>query len=128
VKQSWISAEVINSTTADAVNTVLSMDSDAVASTNIDQLAETRYSQSSTLGYYSGGNTSVTYRSHFTPEVHLGIPSTSSENAVVGGSGPVELFYWIISTQSVAGATGNVAYRVRVVFDVVFTELKSPSP
>jgi len=120
--------EVVNATVADAVGVVLSMDSDNLVSSDIDQLAEERYSQSNTLGYYSGGNTAVTFKSHFTPIKHLGIPSTSSENAIVNGAGPVELYYWVISAKPTAGATGNVAYRVKIVYDVVFAELKAPSP
>jgi len=128
VRQSWISVEVVNATMADALSVVLSMDSNSSASTDIDQLAEERYSQSCTLGYYSGGNTAVTFNGHFTPEKHLGIPCTSSENAVVSGAGPVEEYFWIISVKPTAAATGNIAYRTKIVYDVVFTELKAPSP
>jgi len=128
VRQAWISVEVVNATMADALSVVLSMDSNSSASTDIDQLAEDRYSQSATLGYYTSGNTTVTFNGHFTPEKHLGIPSTSAENASSGGTGPVEEYYWIVSVKPMAAATGNVAYRVKVVYDVVFSELKAPSP
>jgi len=128
VRQSWISVEVVNATMADALSVVLSFDSNSSVSTDIDQLAEGRYSQSCTLGYYSGGNTVATFNSHFTPEKHLGIPCTSSENAVVAGAGPVEEYFWCVSVKPTAAATGNVSYRVKVVYDVIFTELKAPSP
>jgi len=128
VRRSWLVLQVVNATMADAVSVVLSMDSNGTVSTDIDQLAEERHSQSRTLGYFSGGNTTVNFEGQFTPERYLGIPSASAENAIVGGAGPVEEYFWIVSVKPTAAATGNIAYRVKIVYDVVWSELKAPSP
>lgn len=127
VERARIEVELVNATLADAVFTVLSHDGNSTVSTDINELSDYRYSQSKTLGYYSGGNVKAIYRSEFTPERHLGIPAIAAENVCLG-TDPSDPYFWCITVKPSAGATGNVAYKIRVVYDLVFSELKGPTP
>jgi len=127
VKRSWIVVQVVNSTMADALAVVLSYDGNPVVSSDIDELAETNYAQSRFLGYFSGGNTTTTFAESFTPERNLGIPANSAENVCLGGT-PADAMYWIVSVKPLAASTGNVAYRVKIAYELVFSELKAPTP
>jgi len=127
VERARIEVELVNSTMADAVFTVLSFDGNTTVSTDVNELSDYRYSQSKTLGYYSGGNTRVVFHSNFAPETHLGIPARSAENVCLGGD-PSDPYYWVVTVKPAAAATGNVVYKITVVYDLVFSELKGPTP
>jgi len=127
VERAHITVELVNSTMADAVFTVLYCDGNTSVTTDINEAACTRFAQSHTLGYYTGGDTKVVFRSVFTPERNLGIPAKSAENVCLGGD-PSDPYFWVISVKPSAGVTGNVAYKIRVEYDLVFSELKAPTP
>jgi len=127
VERAYIRVEVVNSTMPDAVYVVLSYDGNTTASTDINELADARYAQSHTLGYYSGGDTHTAFTAEFTPERLLGIPASSSENVCLGGD-PIDPMFWVLSIKPAAATTGNVAFKINVVYDLVFSELKMPAP
>jgi len=127
VQESRIKVEVVNTTVADSVFMVLSMDGNTSSATDINELADLRFSKSGVLGYYTGGNTRVVFTGVFKPQTHLGIAANSANNVCLGGD-PADPYFWIITEEPASGTTGNLAYRISIEYDLVFSELKSPAP
>jgi hypothetical protein len=125
--KSRIKIELINTTVADSVFSVLSRDSDTVVSTNIDELAETYKAQSKVMGYFSAGTNSVWYYDEFVPMEALGIAWNSPDNLVTTGD-PANPYFWVITIKSSGGGIGNVTYRVTVEYCLEFAQLKAPAP
>lgn len=127
VRESRIKVEIVNTTVADSIFVVLSMDGNTSVATDINALADLRFSKSDTLGYFTGGNTKTVFTGVFKPQTHLGIPANSAENVCLGGD-PSDPYFWAITEEPSAATVGNLAYRVSVEYDLVFSELKSPAP
>lgn len=128
VREARIVVEIVNSTVADSITTVLSYDADSSVSTDIKELSEQRYSKTQTLGYFSAGSNRTVHRGTFTPQGFLGINPNNSSNTCYGATDPADPYFWVISAKSVGGGEGNVAYRVTVEYDLEFSQLKSPQP
>lgn len=127
VERATIRVEYVNSTVADSITTVLANDGTTSGVYTLNTLAESHDSQSRVIGYYSAGNNRADLHHQFTPQRYLGIAPNSADNMCNGGA-PANQYYWVVGMQSVAGGTGNVAIRIVVEYDVVCTELASPSP
>jgi hypothetical protein len=128
VIRSRVHVELINSTVADSIAMTLGFDSDTAGTPAYNDIAESRDAQSRMVGYYTAGNNMTTFNSEYTSREYQGIPADSPDNICKAGVAPPNPYYWIAGLQSVAGGTGNVGARVIVEYDVVFAELKLPSP
>jgi len=128
VREARIIAEVVNSTVADSITTVLSYDSETTVSTDIKELSEQRYAKTQTLGYFSAGSNRTVHRGTFTPQGFLGINPNNAANTCYGAADPADPYYWILSVKTVGGGEGNVAFRITVEYDLEFSQLKSPQP
>jgi len=128
VIRSRVHVELINSTVADSIAMTLGFDSDTAGTPAYNDIAESRDAQSRMVGYYTVGNNMTTFNSEYTSREYQGIPADSPDNICKAGVAPPNPYYWIAGLQSVAGGTGNVGARVIVEYDVVFAELKLPSP
>jgi hypothetical protein len=122
---SQIHFELVNVTVNDGVRVVLSHDSTSLTSANVNSLAEKEGATEMLLGHYSGGR--VVYRaSHqWNPAGFIGVAPSSVANTVAGGD-PPDPYFWIVSTQTAGGGTGNLVYKVVIEYDVVFAELTFP--
>ena len=128
VVRSRVRIELVNSTVADSIATVLGFDGNTAGTPTYDNVAESRDAKSRLVGYYSAGNNMSVFNSSYTPVKYQGIAPNSPDNICKAGAAPPNPYYWIGGIQAVAGGTGNVAARVIVEYDVVFTELKMPPP
>jgi len=122
---SAIRYQAVNVTTADAVQIVLSNDSDSSVPTNIYESMERADALDGILGHYQGGSTVFRSSHRWEPKPYIGVPPDSPDNTVVAAD-PPNPYYWFVSMQSLGGGTGNVAYQVVIEYDVVFHELKLP--
>jgi len=112
-----------NSTVADTVKCVLSWDDDASANTNMNTLAEMKYSRSCLLGPASGSTGSKVLSHTYTPAKWLGL--TSATNAIRAGAGtdPADLFLWVVTMNgAAASSSGNIATEVSVTYWVEYSE------
>jgi len=122
---SRISVEMINVTTADAVQTVLSHDGTTGVPTDIHESMERTGAKSSVLGHYQGGDTRVLFTHAWKPKPFIGVPPDSPDNTVVAAD-PPNLYVWFIALKTLGSGTGNVAYQVVVEYDLTFHELTLP--
>lgn len=128
VIRSRVHVELINSTVADSIATAIGFDGNTGGTPSYDNVAESREAQSRLVGYYTGGSNMVVFNSSYSPEKFQGVAPNSVDNICKAGAAPPNPYYWIAGIQSVAGGTGNVGARIIVEYDVVFAELKLPSP
>jgi len=122
---SRITIELVNVTTADAVQTVLSNDGNTTVPTNIYESMERTGAKASVLGHYQGGDTRVVFTHAWKPKPFIGVPPESPDNTVVAAD-PPNLYAWFIALQTLGGGTGNVAYQVVIEYDLTFHELTLP--
>jgi len=128
VIRSRVRVELINSTVADSLGTALGFDGNTGGTPTYEDVVESRDSQSRMIGYYTAGNNMAQYYSSYTPEKYQGVACNSPDNICKAGAAPPNPYYWIGAILSIAGGTGNVGARIVVEYDVVFAELKLPSP
>lgn len=128
VVQSRVRAEVINSTVSDSILTVLSYDGTDTGTITINDAAESYNASARTIGYFSAGNNRAVHNGVYTPGRYQGVAPNSPDNICKGGAAPPNPYYYVLSVQTVAGGTGNIATHIEVEYDVCFTELKKPSP
>jgi len=122
---SSIKLSVVNVTTADGVQFVLSNDSDSSVPTNIYESMERTGAHSGMLGHYQGGR-AMEHASHqWSPKPFIGVSPDSPDNTVVAAD-PPNPYFWFMELQSLGGGTGNVVYQVVIEYDVVFHELVLP--
>jgi len=128
VTHARVHIELVNSTVADSLATTLGFDGNTGGTPSYNDVAESRDAQSRLIGYYTAGNNMAAFNSDYSPEKYQGIAANSPDNICKAGAAPPNPYYWIAAVQSVAGGTGNVGARIIVEYDVVFAELKMPSP
>jgi hypothetical protein len=126
--KSHIKVELINSTVADTVMVALGKDGNISGTHTYNEVAEQYGAVSGAVGHYTGGSNRLILQSSFKPMVDLGVPASNSKNVGDTGSDPSDPYNWILAIQAIAGGTGNIAAKVTVEYDLVFSQLESPSP
>ncbi len=126
--KSHIRVELINSTVADSIMVALGKDGNLTGTHTLNEISEQHGAVSGAVGYYSGGSNRLVLESSFYPRADIGIPPDGASNVGVTGSDPSDKYYWILGLIALAGGTGNVALKVSLEYDVVFSQLESPCP
>lgn len=117
-----------NTNTADNVGIGIVVDDDSTTSTTITTLCEQNYGQHTILPPLAGSLSTHTFTHHWDCKRDLGIdPFTSQTYKTAVGSNPSELATLLIWAANLAGNTASYACQVELEYDVLWTELTSPT-
>lgn len=128
VISSKIIITIVNRSTTDSALVSLGPEDDNSASSTTSTLVEQVGSKSKVLTPLSGSKSEQILTGVFGAKKVLSIdPFTSQSYKTAFGSNPSELSTWVLSVTAFNAATLTCDYTVQIIYDVLFSELSTPT-
>lgn len=128
VVDSTITVKYVNANADKLFNIGLNLEDNAAGTSTLDTAIEQSGGTAEVLGIVQSSRSVLNLTKTFSAVKHLGIdPFSSEEYKTPIGADPTEEYFFMIWCAETVAATGSVYLQVIVEYDVIFSELATPT-